>query len=88
MTGVQTCALPISEVAFVVRDDHQKQGIGTELLRYITLLAKKQGILGFTAEVLADNEPMLRLFESMGFDIVRKRTEGVYELIMSFREEA
>ncbi len=77
-----------SEVAFVVRDDNQGNGIGTELVKYITYLAKRQGQLGFTAEVLVENEAMMHLFEKMGFDIVRKRSEGVYELIMSFREEA
>lgn len=74
-----------AEVAFVVRDDYQNQGVGTELLKYLTFLAKKQGLLGFTAEVLIQNTPMLHLFEKMGFDI-RKRTEGgVYELKMAFR---
>ncbi len=73
-----------AEVAFVVRDDHQQQGVGTELVRYITYLAKKNGLLGFTAEVLVGNEPMLRLFEKMGFNITKKRGEGVFELTMSF----
>ncbi len=74
-----------AEVAFVVRDDFHRRGIGTQLLDYITLLAKKQGILGFTAEVLVENEPMLRMFEKAGFDISKKRAEGVYELAMRFR---
>ena len=32
-----------AEVAFVVRDDYQGKGIGTELLSYLTYLAKRQG---------------------------------------------
>jgi len=39
----------------------------------LTFLAKRQGLLGFTAEVLMENQPMLHLFEKMGFDI-EKRT--------------
>jgi acyl-CoA hydrolase/GNAT superfamily N-acetyltransferase len=74
-----------AEVGFAVRDDHQNQGIGTELLAYLTYLAKKQGLLGFYAEVLAENRPMLHLFEKMGFDIKKRREEGVYELEMTFR---
>jgi len=74
-----------AEVAFVVSDDKQNQGIGTELLTYLTYLAKKQGILGFTAEVLKENRSMLHLFENMGFDIQRKSIEGVVELKMEFR---
>lgn len=74
------------DIAFVVRDDFQNLGIGRELLNYLTLCAKRQGLLGFTAEVLKDNIPMLHLFESMGFDIEKRSEEGVYELKMMFRE--
>jgi len=74
-----------AEVALVVRDDFQNKGVGTELLSYLTMLARKQGLLGFTAEVLATNTPMLHLFEKMGFDIQKRRVEGTYELKMAFR---
>jgi acyl-CoA hydrolase/RimJ/RimL family protein N-acetyltransferase len=75
-----------AEVAFVVKDEYQRQGIGTELLNYLTQLAKRQGLHGFTAEVLAENKPMMHLFEKAGFDIDRSVSSGVYELTMSFRE--
>jgi acyl-CoA hydrolase/RimJ/RimL family protein N-acetyltransferase len=75
-----------AEVAFVVRDDHQGQGIGAELIRYLTLLAKKSGLHGFVAEVLMDNKPMLQLFQQMGFIIEQRAEAGMYELKMSFRE--
>jgi len=68
----------------VVRDAYQEKGIGGELLSYLTYLAKRQGLLGFTAEVFFDNRSMLRLFERMGFDIEKTRDEGVYELKMKF----
>ncbi len=75
-----------AEVAFVVRDDFQNQGIGSELLSYLTLLAKRQGLLGFSAEVLVENQPMLHLFEKMGFIIDKRVEEQVYELKMAFSE--
>jgi acyl-CoA hydrolase/GNAT superfamily N-acetyltransferase len=75
-----------AEVAVVVRDDWQGKGIGTEMLSYLTYLAKRQGLLGFTAEVLVENKPMLTLFEKGGFDIEKRRIEGVYELKLVFRE--
>jgi len=75
-----------AEVAFAVRDDFHNQGIGSELLSYLTYLAKRQGLLGFTAEVFADNTPMLHVFEKGGFDIERKVSAGVYELRMAFRK--
>jgi acyl-CoA hydrolase/GNAT superfamily N-acetyltransferase len=76
-----------AEVALAVRDENQNQEIGTELLSYLTYLAKREGLLGFTAEVLVENRPMLHLFEKMGFDIQKRSEQGVYELKMAFREE-
>jgi ribosomal protein S18 acetylase RimI-like enzyme len=74
-----------AEVALAVRDDYQNQKIGTELLSYLTYLAKREGLLGFTAEVLVENKPMLHLFEKMGFDIQKRSEQGVYEMKMTFR---
>jgi acyl-CoA hydrolase/GNAT superfamily N-acetyltransferase len=74
-----------AEVAFAVRDDYQKQGIGTELLAYLTYLAKREGLLGFTAEVLAENRPMLHTFEKGGFDIKKTTVAGLCELKMTFK---
>ena len=72
-----------AEVALVVRDEYQQKGIGTSLLSYLSFLAKKQGLLGFTAEVLIHNKPMLHLFEKMGFE--KRSAEGVFELKLTFR---
>ncbi|MEA2045795.1 MAG: GNAT family N-acetyltransferase [Euryarchaeota archaeon] len=76
----------MAEVALVTRDDYQGKGIGRELLSYLTYLAKRQGLLGFTAEVLANNRSMLWLFNKMGFDTEKRREDGIYELRMGFAE--
>jgi len=77
-----------ADLALVVRDDYQKKGIGRELLSYLTFLARKRGLLGFTAEVLVDNKPMVHLFdlfEKEGFDIERRMDAGVLEFKFTFR---
>jgi acyl-CoA hydrolase/GNAT superfamily N-acetyltransferase len=74
-----------AEVAFAVRDDFQNNGIGQELLTYLTYLARRQGLLGFTAEVLAGNEPMLHVFEKGGFEMQRRTIAGLVELKMLFK---
>lgn len=74
-----------AEVAFAVRDDYQYKGIGQVLLSFLTQIAKRNGLLGFTAEVLVENKPMLHLFEKMGFNIEKRSSAGVYELKMEFR---
>ncbi len=74
-----------AEVAFVVKDAFHNKGVGTELLSYLTVLAKKQGLFGFTAEVLVENTAMAHLFENQGFDIQKRTNTNVVELKMAFR---
>jgi acyl-CoA hydrolase/RimJ/RimL family protein N-acetyltransferase len=74
-----------AEVAIVVRDSFQQKSVGTEILFYLTSIARQRGLLGFTAEVLLDNEPMLRLFEKLGFDIDRRWEDNMYILNIPFK---
>ena len=72
-----------AELALVVRDDLQNQGIGVELQSYLTYLAKRSGVLGFEAEVLEENLPALRVVEKGGFQIVGSEG-GAVELRLIF----
>ncbi len=74
----------MAEVALAVRDDYQNKGIGTELLSYLTFIAKRFGLLGFTAEMLAENLQMRHLFDKMGFKTTKTTSEGICELKMMF----
>ena len=76
-----------AEVAFAVKDTCHNNGVGSELLAYLTYLAKRQGLLGFTAEVLADNQPMMHVFEKGGFDLEKRNVAGLWELRMTFHVE-
>jgi GNAT superfamily N-acetyltransferase len=79
-----------ASLALVVRDDCQQQGLGRVLLSYLTYLGKKQGLLGFTAEVLLENTPMLKLFrqffEDQGFVVDKRLEAGVVYFKFLFRE--
>ncbi len=75
-----------AEVAIVVKDEFQNKGIGTELLRHLTYIAKRQGLLGFSAEVLKENRIMLHLFEKMGFSMEKEILPDVYNLRLGFRD--
>jgi acyl-CoA hydrolase/GNAT superfamily N-acetyltransferase len=75
-----------AEVAFAVKDSCSNKGIGTELLSYLTYLAKRQGLLGVTAEVLMDNYPMMHVFNKGGFDLEKKNVVGLWELKITFRD--
>jgi len=76
-----------AEVALVVRDRFQGQGVGRVLLTYLIYLARRQGLLGFSGEVLVANRSMVGLFEKMGFDTEKRSEEGVYEMRMWFRKK-
>ncbi len=75
-----------AEVALVVKDKYQNMGVGHDLLTYLTRLARRRGLLGFTAEVLVENKQMLNLFKNMGFDTEKRSDEGTYEMRMMFRD--
>jgi acyl-CoA hydrolase/GNAT superfamily N-acetyltransferase len=75
----------LAELAVVVRDDYQRQGVGTLLHSYMTDLARKSGITGFTAEVLEDNLPALKLIEKMGFEAVEAEG-GAKEMRLIFED--
>ncbi len=74
-----------AEASFTVRDSYQGQGLGTMLLEHLVFIAKRQGLLGLTAEVLFENTPMLRVFEKV-LDVEREYSDGSYELYMMFRK--
>lgn len=75
-----------AEVAVVVTDEYQNKDIGTELLLHLTYIAKKQGLLGFFADVLKENNVMLHVFEKAGFRIERESMPDTYSLRLGFRD--
>ncbi len=57
-----------AEVAFLIEDDYQGKGISTLLLERLAGLAAANGYTIFEAEVLPENQPMLNVFKSSGFE--------------------
>jgi acyl-CoA hydrolase/GNAT superfamily N-acetyltransferase len=76
-----------ADVAFAVRDEYQNRGIGTLLLNYLTGIAMKDGLLGFTADVLSENRAMLHLFDAMDFEMEKTIDAGTYEISMGFKNK-
>ncbi|MEN9693181.1 MAG: hypothetical protein RLZZ330_825 [Actinomycetota bacterium] len=72
-----------AEVAFVIRDDYQKQGLGSALFSLLAETARVQGIRTFVAEVLPQNRAMIRLFEVFGESIKKETEDGVTHIEVS-----
>ncbi len=56
-----------AEVALLVEDKYQGKGIGTLLLERLAGFAAANGFIELEAEVLPDNQPMINVFNSSGF---------------------
>lgn len=71
-----------AEVAFVVIDQYQGQGIGTALMRHLIVAARAAGLRELIADVLAENVAMLRVFESCGLPMRTSREPEFVEVIL------
>jgi RimJ/RimL family protein N-acetyltransferase len=71
-----------AEVAFVIIDEYQGQGIGSILLRHLTAIARNADVKEFTAEILPENRPMLKVFEKSGLDFTTTREPGVVHMVL------
>lgn len=76
-----------AEVAFVVREDFQNGGIASHLLDRLQTIATKNGFRGFTANVLAENKPMIRVFQKRYPNATFENIGGPsFEIVMDFEE--
>jgi RimJ/RimL family protein N-acetyltransferase len=71
-----------AEIAFVVVDAYQGQGVGTILLRHLAVLARDAGLKELIAEVLPENSAMLKLFKKFGFTTASKGSPQVIHLAL------
>jgi RimJ/RimL family protein N-acetyltransferase len=74
-----------AEIAFVVVDAYQGQGIGTILMRHLATLARNAGLKELVAEVLPENTAMLKLFKKFGFRPDAKGSPQVVHLTLQLR---
>jgi GNAT superfamily N-acetyltransferase len=56
----------VAEVAIVVRDDYQREGLGRALGRLLAQVAATRGVQTLRIYTLAENKPIMRLIRSLG----------------------
>jgi RimJ/RimL family protein N-acetyltransferase len=71
-----------AEIAFLVIDAYQGQGVGTILMRHLAILARDAGLKELIADVLPDNSAMLRLFKKFAFKTSSKSSSQVTHLAL------
>ncbi len=72
-----------AEVAFVTAEAHRGDGIASELLRRLAVLARAVGINQFVAQTLPQNQQMLGVFARSPFKSVTKFAGGIVDVSMS-----
>jgi RimJ/RimL family protein N-acetyltransferase len=71
-----------AELAFVVIDAYQGQGIGTILMRHLAGLARQAGLTELVAEVLPENSAMRKIFSKFGFQPSSGTSPQVIHLVL------
>jgi GNAT superfamily N-acetyltransferase len=74
-----------AEVAFVVEEDYQGQGIAGKLVRHLAAIARDRGIAEFEADVLASNTSMLVVFARAGLPMRKRNDDGTVHVTMSLQ---
>jgi acyl-CoA synthetase (NDP forming)/RimJ/RimL family protein N-acetyltransferase len=69
----------VAEIAFAVTDHMHGRGVATLLLDHLVSNARLRGLRAFTAETLATNVAMLRVFADAGLAAKRQMSDGVVE---------
>ena len=73
-----------AEVAFAIVDAYQGLGIGSALMRHLATLGREAGLRELIAEVLAENVPMLNVFERSGLPISTRREGPVVHVTLHY----
>jgi acyl-CoA hydrolase/RimJ/RimL family protein N-acetyltransferase len=74
----------LANVAYLVDPEWQGSGLGTILHERTVEYARAHGVRGFTADVLASNEAMLRVFQRGAHELTSTIAGGSYEVTMMF----
>lgn len=72
-----------AEVALVVAHDDHMCGVGTALLKHLARLARRQGVRRFVADILVENQLMLRVLADSGWLHRRSGAGSVYHVEIS-----
>ncbi|MDD5167472.1 MAG: GNAT family N-acetyltransferase, partial [Syntrophales bacterium] len=74
----------LADTAFIVDECYQGKGIASFLFDLLIRAAREEGVEGFSADILADNKAMLKVYEKAPFPVKAVLTSGIYKLTIPF----
>jgi acyl-CoA synthetase (NDP forming)/GNAT superfamily N-acetyltransferase len=77
----------VAEIAFAVADHMHHRGIATLLLEHLVSFARRDQVTVFTAQTLAENTPMLKVFADAGLPVQCHNEDGVMEMTIPLPSE-
>jgi RimJ/RimL family protein N-acetyltransferase len=72
----------IAEISFTVADAWQGQGLGSLMLARLTDVARQQGIGVFECQMLAENQPMMKMLARSGFVMEQRLEAGFFQVTL------
>jgi acetyltransferase len=78
--------LTSGEVAVLVQDKFQRKQLGTKFVEMLIEIARERGLGDIRADVLTDNESMLKVFKRLGFSTHRV-PGGESEAVLRLKEQ-
>lgn len=72
-----------AEIAFMVHDRYQGQGIATLIMKHLLIIARDNKIAQFEAEVLPENNRMLAVFSRAGLPMNVSRIHDVLHVTLT-----
>ncbi|HCY88441.1 MAG TPA: GNAT family N-acetyltransferase [Desulfobacteraceae bacterium] len=76
----------MGEVAFLIDEEFQGAGIGTYLMDLLIVEGRNRGLRSLCAQVLSDNQPMIKVFEKTGLPLESRLESGVYQVSITIQK--
>ena len=83
--AVEDPASGAAEIAFMTDGAHRGLGIASLILKHLVRIAREAGISRFDGEVLAENQPMLAVFQRSGLPMRLRRAGSVIHVTLSLQ---
>jgi RimJ/RimL family protein N-acetyltransferase len=76
-----------ADTAFIIDENYQGKGIASYLFDLLIRTAREEGVSGFKADVLENNQAMLKVYEKAPFPVQTVLSSSVYKITIPFNKQ-